>query len=268
MNVTIFGAGGRMGRTVTRLAHAAADVTIVGAVDHHGAATLGRDVGDVAGVGSVGVAVSEDVSSALLGADVVIDFSTAAAFAGMLRAAAAAGVAVVSGTTQLAASDHALMAKAGAKVALLWAPNMSVAMQLMADLLQRAMVALGAGYDLELVEAHHRRKVDAPSGSANLLLAAAQAVRPGLVAVHGRHGQPGARGPNEVGVHALRGGGVVGDHSAHLIGAFDRLEITHRALNRDLFAQGALRAARFVAAAGPGLYSLREVLAAAEPAAR
>ena len=266
MNLTIFGAGGRMGRTITRLAQQVDDITIVGAVGSHTAAYVGRDVGEVAAVLPVGVAVSADVSSALLGADVVIDFSTATAFGSMLRAAAAAGVGVVSGTTQLSDDDRALIERVSKKVAVLWAPNMSLAVQVMADLLQRAIAALGADYDVELVEAHHSRKVDAPSGTASLLLRTAQQARSELRPVHGREGRVGARKTDEIGVHALRGGGIVGDHTAHLVGAFDRIEITHRAMDRDLFAEGALRAARFVAGAPPGLYSMRDVLNAAAAA--
>ncbi len=260
MKLAIFGAGGRMGRTITRLAQAADGLSIVGAIDHHDAPTLGRDVGELAGVGSLGVAVSADISSSLLGADVLIDFSTASAFGGMLRAAAAARVGVVSGTTRLGEADHALLAKVSAKVAVMWAPNMSIGVQLLAELVQRSVAALGLGYDVEVVEAHHNRKIDAPSGTATMLVKSAQAARAELRPVHGREGEPGARQPAEIGVHALRGGGIIGDHSVHLIGAYDRIEINHRAMQRELFAEGALRAARFIAEQPPGRYHMTDVL--------
>jgi 4-hydroxy-tetrahydrodipicolinate reductase len=260
MKLAIFGAGGRMGRTVARLAAAMDDVQIVGAVDRAGAPAVGRDIGELAGVGTVGVAVGEDPSAALLGAEVVVDFSGADAFDAMLRAAMRAGVAVVSGTTGVGDADRALLDKAAAKVAVLWAPNMSLGVQLLARLVTEAVRALGPGHDVEIVETHHNQKTDAPSGTAIFLQQAAIAARPELAVVHGREGKPGARKQDEIGMHALRGGGVVGDHSVHLLGAFDRIELTHRAMSRDLFAEGALRAARYLVGRPPGRYTLADVV--------
>ncbi len=258
MNVAIFGAGGRMGRTIARLA-IAGGARVVGAVDAAGSPAIGRDIGDLAGAGHAGVEVSEDLGSALLGADVLIDFSIAAAFDGMLRAARKAGVAVVSGTTRLPPASHALMDEAAADIAVLWAPNMSVGVHVLGQLVGQAVRALG-DYDIEIVETHHNQKVDAPSGTATFLRECAEAARPGLEPVFGREGQPGARRRNEIGMHALRGGGVLGDHTVHLIGAHDRLSISHRAISRDLFAAGALRAARFVAGKPAGRYQLADTL--------
>jgi 4-hydroxy-tetrahydrodipicolinate reductase len=259
MKLAIFGAGGRMGRTVARLAAGMDDVRIVGAVDRAGAPAVGRDVGELAGVGSVGVEVGEDPAAALLGADVLVDFSGAAAFDGMLRAATRAGVAVVSGTTGIGDADRASLAKAAAKIPVLWAPNMSLGVQILARLVTEAVRAL-PGYDVEIVETHHNQKADAPSGTALFLKESAVAARPELEVVHGRQGKPGARGSNEIGMHALRGGAVVGDHHVHLIGAFDRIELSHRAMSRDLFAEGALRAARWLVGRAPGRYTLADVV--------
>lgn len=259
MKLAIHGASGRMGQTVVRLA-AGSGIEVVGAIDSADSPHLGRDVGELAGAGTMGVAVGADVASGLLGADVVIDFSTAAAVDGLVRAAAHAGVAVVSGTTRLSAESEALLDKVSARIPVLWAPNMSVGVQVLADLVRRAVAVLG-DYDVEIVEAHHNRKTDAPSGTATMLVQAAQRGRMGLRPVHGREGDVGARQPDEIGVHAVRGGGVVGDHSVHLIGEFDRLEITHRAMGRELFAAGALRAARWLAGRPAGRYELDRVIA-------
>ncbi len=262
MKICIFGAGGRMGKAVTSLVQAADDVTVVGAVEGSGSPLLGRDVGEAAGVGNLGVAISEDLSSALLGADVLIDFSLPPAFETMLRTALKAEVAVVCGTTGLDDGHERLMDRAAERIALLWAPNMSLGVHVLCQLVEQAVRMLGPGYDPEIVELHHGRKADAPSGTARALLAAVQRARPELSPIYGRQGEPGPRPQSEVGVHALRGGGVIGDHSVHLLGPLERLEITHRALSRDVFAAGALRAARFVAGAKPGRYTLADVVSA------
>ncbi len=233
---------------------------VIGAIDSNDSPVLGRDLGELSGVGTMGVAISADLSSGLLGADVLVDFSIASAFDGMLRAAMHQKVAVVSGTTRLSTESEALMDKAAGKIPLLWAPNMSVAVHVLARLAREAIKALGDGYDVEVVEAHHNRKADAPSGTATFLVQAAQQARGELTPTHGREGEVGARKPEEIGVHAMRGGGIVGDHCVHLMGAFDRLEIGHRAMSRELFAQGALRAARWIAGRAPGRYSMADVL--------
>jgi len=261
MKIALHGAAGRMGRAIVGLAQEADDLTIVGAVDHHASAHLGEDVGVLAGVGNLGVMVDADLGSGLLGADVVIDFSIAPAFDPMLRAAMQQGVAVVSGTTRLSDESQDLIDKAAAKIPVLWAPNMSVGVQVLAKLVKEAVAALGVDYDVEIVETHHNQKVDAPSGTATFLERAARSVREELVAQHGRQGQVGKRNPSEIGMHAVRGGGVVGDHSVHLISEYDRIELTHRAMRRELFAAGALRAARFVATAAPGRYALSDIIA-------
>ncbi len=259
MKLCVFGAGGRMGQSVVRLAAQASDVELVGAVEPHGSPALGRDAGELAGAGNLGVEISHDLASALLGADVLVDFTTAAAFEGMLRTATQKGVAVVSGTTRLSASDEALLARAAVKIPILWAPNMSVGVALVAELVARAVAAL-PGYDVEIVEAHHNKKSDAPSGTATFFAGAAQKGRPELVVVHGREGDVGQRGANELGMHAIRGGGIVGDHTVHLVGEFERIELTHRAMGRELFAHGALTAARFLSGKPARRYTLTDVV--------
>ncbi|MEM9692628.1 MAG: 4-hydroxy-tetrahydrodipicolinate reductase [Myxococcota bacterium] len=259
--ICIHGAAGRMGQAIIRLVAEAPDSTLVGAVDHGDSPHLGRDAGELAGAGNLGVALSPDLSAGMLGADVIIDFSLAPAFDGMLKGALRAGVPVVSGTTRLSEASESLLEEASRSIAVLWAPNMSVGVQVVAKLVRDAVAAL-PGYDVEVVEAHHNRKADSPSGTATYLVEAAQSVR-ALSPVHGREGQVGAREPDEIGVHAIRGGGVIGDHAVHLIGPHDRIEINHRAISRDLFAAGALRAARFLAAKPAGRYALADMLAKA-----
>lgn len=260
MKLAVAGATGRMGRAVIRLAHQAGDVQLVGGVCGPEDPNSGRDLGELAGVGNLGVAADADVAAAILGAEVVVDFSIANAFVPLVAAVERAGVALVSGTTNLSETDQAALSRASAKVPVLWAPNMSRGVQVLAELVEQAVKRLGLDYDVELVEVHHRRKVDAPSGTAKRLAGAARAARPNLSHVTGREGNVGPREPDEMAVMALRGGDVIGDHTVHLIGDHERLELTHRAIDRDLFASGALGAARALMTKVPGLYQLKDVL--------
>jgi 4-hydroxy-tetrahydrodipicolinate reductase len=257
IGIAVCGATGRMGREVLRLCLEAEDLTLVGACAGPDDPRLGEDAGLLAGVQTSGVAVTDDVAAALLGAQVVVDFSLPAGFDRLVRLAARQGVAVVSGTTGL--RDDAALADAASKIPVLWAPNMSLGIQVLSELVAEAARKLGPAFDIEITEVHHRKKVDAPSGTALRLAEAAQAVRP-LRSVTGRQGNVGAREEDEIGVFGLRGGDVIGDHSVFFLGLGERLELTHRATNRELFAQGALRAARWIAGRPAGRYSLADVL--------
>ncbi len=258
MRLAIHGAAGRMGRAVARCA-LEAGCTLVGAADSAPGAE-GRDVGDLAGVGPVGVAVSADVASALLGADVVIDFSHAGAVAALAKQAARLGVAVVSGTTRLEEVASRALDDAALTVPVLWSPNTSLGVFVLAELAREASARLGAEWDVEIVEVHHGKKTDAPSGTAVRLAEAVRSARADLRDVHGRSGDVGARGSTELGVHAVRGGDVIGDHTVHLLGPGERLELTHRATSRDLFARGALRCATWLAGKPRGRYGMGDVL--------
>ena len=261
MKLAVHGATGRMGRAVLRLAFEAEQIQVVGGACAAADPAEGRDLGELAGVGAQGVVVTPDVGSSILGADVVIDFSVAAAVPALLAYAERQGVAVVSGTTNLDATGHQALARAARKVPVVWAPNMSPGVQVLCELLSSALKKLGPEYDVEIVELHHRRKVDAPSGTARRLANTAREVRRELREVHGREGEVGARQPDEMGVFGVRGGDVVGDHTVYLLGPGERIELTHRAATRDLFAHGALRAARFAISQDPGLYDMGHVLA-------
>jgi 4-hydroxy-tetrahydrodipicolinate reductase len=259
VKIVVHGAAGRMGQSVIRLA-AAEGASLVGAVVSPRSEAHGRDAGEVAGAGTLGVELTADTASALLGADVVIDFSTAAVLPHLLQLAARARVAVVSGTTRLDAAAERHLDEAARVVPVLWAPNTSVGVQVLAELVALAAQQLGLGFDVEIVEAHHRAKVDAPSGTAERLRRAVAEARRDLRPVYGREGNAGPRAADEIGVLALRGGDVIGDHTVHFLGQGERLELTHRATSRDLFARGALAAARFVRGKPPGRYAMVDVI--------
>jgi 4-hydroxy-tetrahydrodipicolinate reductase len=249
-----------MGLAIARLAQTAADVQIVGGVCSDQDPGAGRDIGELAGLGQLGVVTTPDIASGLLGADVVIDFSTAAAVAPLLAVAARQKVAVVSGTTNLDDAAKKAFERAAQSVPVLWAPNMSLGVQVLAELVEQAVKRLGLGFDVEIAEIHHRKKIDSPSGTAKRLADAARSARSELREIHGRSGDVGARTNEEMAVYGLRGGDVVGDHTVYLFGQGERLELTHRASNRDLFAHGALVAARFLAGKPAKRYTIADVL--------
>lgn len=261
MRIALHGATGRMGQAILRLVQEKHDDQIVGAIAAADAIEQGRDAGEVAGIGHIGVAITHDHAVGLLGADVVIDFSSAAAMPALLRSIKRARVALVSGTTGIAASDRAGLDDLAETVPVLWAPNMSPGVEVLAQLARLAAAALGEDYDIEIVETHHRDKVDAPSGTALRLAESVREARPDLTMKHGREGRPGPRAKGELAVMALRGGDVIGDHTVHLLGLGERIEITHRATQRDVFARGALRAARWIVGKQPGRYTVRDLLA-------
>jgi 4-hydroxy-tetrahydrodipicolinate reductase len=259
MKIAICGATGRMGLAVARIAHAEG-IVIVGAIASAGSRGLGRDVGELAGAGTIGVVVDAHAAAGLAGAQAVIDFSTPSAVPAMAHAAARQGAAIVCGTTRLDDAAVRALDAAAKAVPVLWAPNTSVGVHVLRELCAAAARALGPGFDVEVVEAHHRAKVDAPSGTAVALVSAVKAARPDLVEVRGRDGDVGPRKGDEIGVHAVRGGDVIGEHTVMFLGQGERIEITHRATNRDLFARGALRAAQFLVGKGAGRYSMADVL--------
>jgi len=262
MKLALHGASGRMGAAVLSLArtNTAGSFEIVGAAAERGCAAIGRDLGEIHGMTPVGVAVQDDIASALLGAEVVIDFSHRRAVPVLAKVAAREKIAIVSGTTGLDAAGLEALDEAAKTVPVLWAPNMSLGIQVLAELVQHAVRRLGAGFDVEIVEVHHRNKADAPSGTASRLAREVEQVRGELRKVGGREGMVGARTAEEMGVLAVRGGDVVGDHTVHLLGNGERLELTHRATSRELFARGALFAAKAIVSRPAGRYTLADIL--------
>ena len=260
LRIAVVGASGRMGRAIARLAHSEGDAVVAAIAVDLG----GSDMGVLAGIDRSGVLLSSDLGDiSRSDAQVIIDFSSANALPAVCEAARAAGLPLVSGTTGVSEAEAQAVDALASHVAVLWEPNMSVGVHVMALVLEQTLRLLGDDFDAEIVEVHHKFKADAPSGTAMKLLdvvrAASPHSSPGAV-VHGREGKPGARLRGEVGVHAVRGGDVIGDHTVHLLGIGERLELTHRATSRDLFAKGALRAAHFLSAMPKGRYGMRDVV--------
>jgi 4-hydroxy-tetrahydrodipicolinate reductase len=261
VKVAIHGAGGRMGRVLVQLIHDAPDLELAAAVDAPNSPLLGKDAGELAGVGALGWPLTANLE-AIASADVVIDFSLPVALPPLLDAVQRYSRPLVLATTGLSDANWAQVEQAARSVPLVAAPNYSMGVAVLYHLAQRAS-ALLADFDLEVIEMHHRNKVDAPSGTALGLVQAAARGRdldPRANAVYGREGHPGKRTDNEIGVMTLRGGDVIGDHTLILAGPGERLELTHKATSRDLFARGALRAARWVAGQSPGRYGMDHVL--------
>lgn len=260
--VVIAGAAGRMGRTLIEGALADPQLTLAGAIEAAGHPLLGRDVGEGAGV-ATGVVLTADARAAIGAGDCVIDFTRPEATLAHLAIAAELGRAMVIGTTGLTDTDRARIAQAAVKVPVMLAPNMAVGVNATFKLAEIAARILGDDYDVEIIEAHHHHKVDAPSGTAlKLGEVVARALDRNLaeVAVHGREGLVGARKPKEIGFHALRGGDIVGEHTVMFAGSGERIEITVRSSSRSTYAAGALRAAKFLAGRAPGLYDMNAVL--------
>ncbi len=263
IRISVTGAAGRMGSRIVALAAAAGDFTLVGAVERKGHPAVGRDAGEVAGVGSVNVPIGDDLSSVIRSGQVVIDFTTPEATRAHLEVVAQASVAGVIGTTGLTPETLARAREIAARVPLLISPNMSVGVTLLFRLLRDVATALGDEYDVEIVEAHHHGKKDAPSGTAlRMAEVIAEALGRDLtrVGVYGRKGIVGERRREEIGIHTVRAGDIVGEHTVLFGGEGETITLAHRAHSRDNFARGALRAARWIVRQKPGLYDMQDVL--------
>lgn len=264
LRIVVCGACGRMGKRIIACAAGGGGIAVVGAVEREGHPCIGADAGECAGAGRIGVPVSSDLASSARGADVIVDFSGREAAARGAETAASLGKPIVIGTTGLGDAERRAVKRASRKVACLVAPNMSVGVNLLLRLASEASRSLGDDYDVEIVETHHRHKLDAPSGTA---LRLARAVAEGRGAdlskavVYGRKGEPGERPRGQIGIHAVRQGDIVGDHVVSFAAAGERIELAHRATSRDTFARGALRAARWIAGKPPGIYEMGDVLA-------
>jgi 4-hydroxy-tetrahydrodipicolinate reductase len=238
MRLAVVGASGRMGEAVLRVVAGYPDIEVVCRVSE------GDDVATLAASG----------------AEVAIDFSSPIATCRLAEIAPAAKCAIVTGTTGLDAYAATALDEASQSVAVFAAANMSIGVEVLRTLVAAASAMLGPEFDVEIVEAHHRKKVDAPSGTALAIAESVRAVHRHHALVHGREGRPGARPAAEIGMHAIRGGDVIGDHTAFFFGDGERIELTHRASNRDLFARGAVRAARWVARMPPGRYGMSDLV--------
>lgn len=262
IKICIIGAGGRMGQALVRCARRASDLKIVAAVESGQFPLIGKDAGIVAGTMDVGVLISADARGGASLADVAIDFSFPSSSAKNALLASELKKPIVIGTTGLNAEEMHALKRASAHTAVLWSPNMSLGINIL-DAAVAQIAARLADYDVEIIETHHALKKDAPSGTALRLAetaAAARGISLDHAAVYGRKGITGQRPPGQIGVHAVRAGDVAGDHTVMFASDGERIEITHRASSRDCFAQGALRASRWIVGRGPGFYDMRDVL--------
>lgn len=268
MRLVVTGAAGRMGRMLVQAVHATAGVTLAAALGREGSAALGQDAGVLAGLGPIGVPVTDDPLSAFVAADGVLDFTTPAATVGFAALAAQARIVHVIGTTGFTPADLERIAAAAWHAPIIRSGNMSLGINLLAALVRQAAATLGPAFDVEIVEMHHRMKVDAPSGTALMLGEAAAAglgVDLATAAVRGRDGETGARPHEAIGFASLRGGTVIGDHRVVFAGAGERIEFAHLAEDRGLFARGAVAAALWGHGRKPGAYGMADVLGLATP---
>jgi 4-hydroxy-tetrahydrodipicolinate reductase len=257
------GAAGRMGRELIRTVHETQGCEVAGAAERPGSPFAGKDAGELAGVGHLGVPVVSDALALFTHIEGVLDFTTPAASLEAAELSAQARIVHVIGTTGFTADDEAKIEAAARHATIVKSGNMSLGVNLLAALVEQAARALDENFDIEILEMHHKHKVDAPSGTALLLGQAAAAGRRIALSensVRSRDGHTGERSPGSIGFAALRGGSVVGEHTVIFAGAGERLEFTHRAQDRRIFARGAVTAALWGQGRGPGLFSMRDVL--------
>src|SRR3954463_15798326 len=263
MRLIVAGAGGRMGRALVRVIAETPGAVLVGALEAPGSERIGEDAGVLAGIPANGVKLSADLWAMSEQADGILDFTVPAATIANIAIAAERGLVHVIGTTGLSTSDDAVIKSVTSRAIVVKSGNMSLGVNLLAALVKRVAQSLDDGFDIEIMEMHHRAKIDAPSGTALMLGEAAAAGRKVALDQHsarGRDGLTGARRSGDIGFASLRGGSVTGDHSVIFAGPMERIELIHRAEDRTMFAQGAMKAALWARSQKPGLYSMSDVL--------
>ncbi len=263
MRLAIAGAAGRMGRVLTRIVHEAEGAEVAGGLEPMGSVAVGADMGTLAGVGALGVAVSGDPLALFTRIDGIIDFTVPAATLALAELSAQARIVHVIGTTGIDSAGDAAIKAAARHARIVKSGNMSLGVNLLASLVRKVAASLGEEFDIEVLEMHHRHKIDAPSGTALLLGKAAaegRGIDLGSHAVRSRDGHTGARPTGDIGFATLRGGSVVGEHTVMFAGPAERIELSHRAESRDIFARGAVKAALWAMDKRPGLYSMNDVL--------
>jgi len=261
--VAITGAAGRMGRTLIEAVHGAEGLEVAAAIERPGSSVIGADAGELAGIGTLGVAVGDDLAGATEAFDVLIDFTRPEVSLANLEVCRRAGRRVVIGTTGFDEEQRSAIEAASADIGIVFAPNMSVGVNLCLKLLDMAARALGEGVDIEVIEAHHRHKVDAPSGTAlRMGEVVANALGRDLkdCAVYGRQGHTGERDAKTIGFETIRAGDIVGEHTVMFADVGERVEITHKASSRMTFAKGAARAAAWLMDRPNGLFDMQDVL--------
>ncbi|MDX2287517.1 MAG: 4-hydroxy-tetrahydrodipicolinate reductase [Hyphomicrobiaceae bacterium] len=263
LRIAIMGAGGRMGLELVRAAARTPGCAISGGTERTGASQIGADLGELAGLPKLGAVVSDNAAAVLDTADAILDFTSPAATVAFAHLAAERGIVHVIGTTGFSDADEAEIAAAARRAVVIKAGNMSLGVNLLTALVAKVAAALDEDFDIEVVEMHHRHKVDAPSGTALMLAKAAaegRAVDLRVAGVRQRDGHTGARKRGDIGLQSLRGGSVVGDHTVVFAGDGERIELTHRAEDRSIFARGAVKAALWGRGRVPGVYSMMDVL--------
>ena len=263
LGLTVVGAAGRMGQSLIQTVHALDGVHLSGAVERPGSPALGQDAGQVAGVGPLDVSIVDDPLSAFVKSDGVLDFTSPQASVAFAGLCAQARIVHVIGTTGFGSDEEERLSAAARHAMIVKSGNMSLGVNLLAELVKQAARSLGDDFDIEVLEMHHRHKVDAPSGTAYLLGDAAAQGRDVNLAdasVRVRDGLTGPRAPGTIGFATMRGGSVVGEHAVVFAGEGERIELCHRADSREIFARGAVRAAQWAHGRKPGLYSMKDVL--------
>jgi 4-hydroxy-tetrahydrodipicolinate reductase len=263
MRLIVAGAGGRMGRALTRVIAETPGAVLAGALEAPGSELLGKDAGVLAGLPANGVELSGDLWSLSAKADGILDFTVPGATIANVAIAAERGLVHVIGTTGLSASDMAVIKTVTSRAIVVQSGNMSLGVNLLAALVKRVAASLDEGFDIEILEMHHKAKIDAPSGTALLLGEAAAAGRKVALDQHSARGRDGITGPRNagaIGFASLRGGTVTGEHSVIFAGPMERIELTHRAEDRTMFAQGAVKAALWARDKKPGFYTMTDVL--------
>lgn len=263
INIAVTGAAGRMGKTLIQAISAHQDLRLAAAIERPGLSLIGADAGDLAGVGTLGVAITDSLSAVKDTFDTLIDFTIAQATLANLEVCHAAGKAMVIGTTGFSEAGLKQISQAAQRIPIMMAPNMSVGVNVVFKLLEMAARALGDDVDIEIIEAHHKDKIDAPSGTAlrmGEVIASALGRDLNEVAVYGREGITGPRDRRTIGFETIRAGGIVGEHTVMFVGNGERIEIIHRAQSRSNFADGALRAVRYLIDKPTGLFDMHDVL--------
>jgi len=263
IKVAVTGAAGRMGGRIITLVSEAEGLEVAGAVEMTGHARLGDDAGYLAGCGNLGIKITDSLEQALVGADVLIDFTWPEVTLANAATCARLGKAVVVGTTGLNLEQREALSRVAESVPVVFAPNMSVGVNVCFKLLKDMARTLGEGFDVEIVELHHNKKKDSPSGTAvrmGEIVAEALERDYNQVANYHREGMCGERTREEIGMQTVRGGDIVGEHTVYFIGMGERIELTHRAMSRDMFARGAVRAAGWLGGKQAGLYDMQDVL--------
>ena len=263
VRVGVCGAAGRMGKTILEVCNDNNNIEVTAAIEYSGSPMLGLDAGDVAGIGNLGVTITDNITSVADQVDVIIDFTLATSLSANIRKCVSANIKMVIGTTGLTQDDHGLINFASNDIAIMFAPNMSIGVNLCFKLLEMAAKVIGEDTDIEIIEAHHRHKKDAPSGTAlHMGEVVAHALGRNLkeVAVYGREGITGERDKKTIGFETIRAGDIVGEHTVMFVADGERVEITHKASSRKTFANGAVRAAQWLSDKDKGLFDMQDVL--------